>query len=114
MLFLFKRGLEGRHCSVIAVKRSEPQTQFQLDIRKNCFLCLRHLWGKPETLEKISIHGMFTTNLDKALGIPSVAITSLGRSVDQRLSRESFQAILSHDPVGFALLAVQQHTVRVP
>lgn len=28
--------------------------------------------------------------------------------------RASFQAIFSHDFVGFALLAVQGHTVRVP
>lgn len=47
-------------------------------------MCLRHLWGKSKTLGMISIHGMFTTNLDKALGIPSVAITSVGRRVDQR------------------------------
>lgn len=59
--------------------------------------------------------GMFTTNLDKALGIRlSFAITSFGQEGGSETLRGSFQAKLSHDSGRFALLTVQGHAVRVP
>lgn len=58
--------------------------------------------------------GMFTTNLDKAQGIPlGFAITSFGQEGGSDTPRGSCEVKLSHDSVGFAPLAVQGHAVRV-